>query len=196
MARREARRSPVRAGTLVALAATVSLTLIGCGPNNSASAGGPATPVTSSSSVACQQVGTVHFDKTKFVLHAGLAFGAFHHFIYKPFKAGSFASGARGRLGTLVKAGLAGAFVVHELKLAKQDAESSPTLCHLAAPFDEAAAALSGITSKLHSGDATQQDIDGVAGKIDSTQQGAANAGVPAPDQLPTDTQLANPSST
>jgi hypothetical protein len=32
-----------------------------------------------------------------------------------------------------------------------------------------------------------------VAGKIDSTQQSASNAGVPAPDQVPTDTQLANP---
>jgi len=29
----------------------------------------------------------------KFIFHAGLAFGAFHHFIYLPFKAGKFTSG-------------------------------------------------------------------------------------------------------
>lgn len=192
MAHRATRWSPVRSGAAVALACAVPLALVGCGHSGNAAAG-QGTPITSSSSVACQQVGTVHFDKTKFVLHAGLGFGAFHHFIYKPFKAGAFASGAHGRLGSLVKAGLAAAFVVHELKLAKQDAESSPTLCHLVAPLDEAAAALSAITSKLHSGNATEQDIDGVAGKIDSTQQGAADAGVPAPDQVPTDAQLASP---
>ncbi len=192
MARSESRWSPVRTGSMAALVCAVTLALAGCGPTGSA-AGGQSAPITSSSSVACQQVGTVHFDKTKFVLHAGLGFGAFHHFIYRPFKQGSFASGAHGRIGTLIKAGLAAAFVVHELKLAKQDAESSPTLCHLVAPFDEAAAALSGISSKLHSGDVNQQDINGVASKIDSTQQGAANAGVPAPDQVPTDTQLSSP---
>jgi hypothetical protein len=44
------------------------------------------------------------------VLHAALAFGAFHRCIYKPFKEGEFRSGAPGRRRTFVKAGLAGAF--------------------------------------------------------------------------------------
>jgi hypothetical protein len=64
----------------------------------------------------CRQVGKVTFDKTKFALHAGLAFGAFHHFIYGPFKAG----GLHG-VAPLAKAGAAGLFTVHELKLAKAD---------------------------------------------------------------------------
>lgn len=33
--------------------------------------------------------GSVNFDKTKFTLPAGLALGAFHHFIYAPYKAGN-----------------------------------------------------------------------------------------------------------
>ncbi len=192
MSRRGAHRPPVLTGAVVALVCAVSLTLVGCGPNNTA-ATDQATPTTSTTSAACQHVDSVRFDKTKFVLHAGLAFGAFHHFIYQPFRAGAFASGAHGKILSLAKAGLAAAFVVHELKLANQDAQSSPTLCHLVAPFDQAAAALSGITSKLRSGSADQQDINGVASTIDSTQQGAANAGTPAPDQVPTDAQLANP---
>jgi hypothetical protein len=179
-------------GTAVALACVVPLALVGCGPNSDA-ADGQSTATTSGSSVACQQVGSVHFDKTKFVLHAGLAYGAFHHFISTPSRAGAFHSGAPGRVGSLVKAGLAGLFVVHELKLAKQDAESSPTLCHLVAPLDEAAAALSNISGKLRTGSASDQELNDVTGKIDSTQQGAGQAGVQVPDQLPTDSQLANP---
>jgi len=34
----------------------------------------------------------VHLAKTKFVLHAGLAFGAFHRYIYEPFRSGAFTS--------------------------------------------------------------------------------------------------------
>lgn len=181
-----------RSGTLLAATAcAVSLALVGCGPNGN-TAGSEATPA-SASSVVCQHVNSVHFDKTKFVLHAGLAFGAFHHFIYNPFKAGAFKAGAHGRLGSLVKAALASVFVVHELRLAKADAESSPTLCHLVAPLDEAASALSGLTSKLHTGDVSEDDINGVADKINTTQQGSAQAGVPVRDQVPTDAQLANP---
>lgn len=48
---------------------------------------------------ACQHVGSVPFDKTKFVLHAGLAFGAFHRFIYAPYKANT-----RRGVGVLVNA--------------------------------------------------------------------------------------------
>lgn len=199
------RRSPVRSlrltGAATALACSVLLALVGCGGHsNTGSSQGTTSSASamsspSSGTAACQHVGSVHFDKTKFVFHAGLAFGAFHHFIYKPYKAGAFASGTHGRVTSLVKAALAAAFTVHELKLAKQDAESSPTLCHLAAPFDEAAAGLSGLTHKLHSGSASDQDINGVASKIDSTQQGASQAGVPAPDRVPSGGQLANPPS-
>jgi hypothetical protein len=135
----------------------------------------------------CVQVGSVTFDKTKFVLHAGLAFGAFHHFIYAPFKAG----GLHG-VGPLAKAGAAGLFTVHELKLAKADAESSPTLCHLAAPFDNATTALSGSIDKIKGGKATSADIEGLNNQVNTVQNGAQAAGVPAPDQIPSDAQLAS----
>ncbi len=198
---RAPRRSPVHSlrmtSAATALAGSVLLALAGCGghTNTAGSQGATSSSSPSSGTVACQHVGSVHFDKTKFVLHAGLAFGAFHHFIYKPYRAGSFAHGAHGRLVSLVKAGLAGAFTVHELKVAKQDAESSPTLCHLAAPFDKAAATLSGLTHKLHSGSASDQDMNGLASTINSTQQGASQAGVPAPDRVPSAGELSNPPS-
>ncbi len=164
------------------------VSVAGCGPSSSSSAARSTSPSASAvPGAGCQQVGSVNFDKTKFVLHAGLGFGAFHHFIYAPYKAGNLHG-----FGALAKAGLAGLFTVHELKLAKADAESSPTLCHLAAPFDKASAAISNSTSQIKSGKASSQDIEGLNNDVNAVQSGAKADGVPAPDQVPSDSQLAS----
>ena len=160
----------------------VGLVTAGCGRKSSGSISMPATP-----GAACQHVGSVNFDKTKFVLHAGLGFGAFHHFIYAPYQAGTLHG-----VVALSKAGLAALFSVHEMKLAKADAESSPTLCHLAAPFDAASAAISGSASQIKSGKVSSQDIDTMNNDVNAVQRGAQDDGVPAPDQVPTDSQLAS----
>jgi hypothetical protein len=134
-------RTGLRTRTRVLLIGIVLVGLVsatGCGPTSASSAPGTSASASAAPGAACQQVGSVNFDKTKFTLHAGLAFGAFHHFIYAPYKAGTLHG-----VVALAKAGPAGLFTVHELKLAKADAESSPTLCHLAAPFDKASAAIS-----------------------------------------------------
>ncbi|HKS52348.1 MAG TPA: hypothetical protein VJS67_10815 [Pseudonocardiaceae bacterium] len=160
----------------------------GCGRRSSSSAvgsvsaGGSVTP-----GAVCQHVGSVPFDKTKFVLHAGLAFGAFHHFIYAPYKAST-----RPGVGALVKAGLAGLFTVHELKLAKADAESSPTLCHLAAPFDKASTAMNSSIGQVKSGQASSQDIESLNNDVNALQRGAQADGAPAPDRVPSSEQLAS----
>ena len=78
------------------------------------------TDTGSNGQTTTQTVPDINFAKTKFVLHSGLAFGAFHRYIYKPFKEGKFRSGAPGRRRTFVKAGLAGAFAYHELRVAAQ----------------------------------------------------------------------------
>jgi hypothetical protein len=180
-------RSGLRIRTQVLLIGIVLLGLIaavGCGRSSSSSA----TRASASGvpGAACQQVGSVNFDKTKFVLHAGLAFGAFHHFIYAPYKEGKLHG-----VVALGKAGLAGLFTVHELKLAKADAESSPTLCHLAAPFDKASAAISGSTNKIKNGTVSNEDIEGLNNDVNAVQRGAQAAGVPAPDKVPSDAELA-----
>jgi hypothetical protein len=110
------------------LVAALSLAVAGCGSSSSSSgtqAGGAATPQTSS---------TIHFAKTKFLLHAGLAFGVFHHFIYKPYKSGVLKHPLLHKLA-FVKAALAGLFVVHEIKLAIADARASKLLSKLIAPL-------------------------------------------------------------
>jgi hypothetical protein len=145
------------------------------------------TATTPVADLGCTQVGKVSFDKTKFVLHAGLAFGAFHHFVYAPFKVG----GLHG-VAPLAKAGAAGLFTVHELKVAKADAESSPTLCHLAAAFDNAGAALGSAVGNIKSGKVSSADINALNSKVNAVQSGAQADGVPAPDQVPSAAQLAS----
>ncbi|MBV8996906.1 MAG: hypothetical protein JO287_25100 [Pseudonocardiales bacterium] len=158
------------------------VTTAGCGRKSAGSAGASAVP-----GAACQHVGSVNFDKTKFVAHAGLGFGAFHHFIYAPYKAGSLHG-----VVPLGKAGLAVLFAVHEMKLAKADAESSPTLCHLASPFDKASAAIGGSTSQIKSGKVSSRDMESMNNDANAVQRSAQDDGVPAPDQVPTDAQLAS----
>jgi hypothetical protein len=165
--------------------------LVGCRSHSKTTGSSAQNSSTVAAGTGCGQVGSVKFDKSKFVLHAGLAFGAFHHFIYKPFKARSFTAGSKGRVKALVKAGLAGAFTVHELKVAKSDAESSPTLCKIVAPLDKAGAALSGVVGKLKSGKASGSVLDSVNGDIGSAEQGSSKGGASISDKIPSAFQLA-----
>jgi len=86
----------------------------------------------------------------KFIFHAGLAFGAFHHFIYLPFKAGKFTSGSfLSKLKNYVEAGAAALFVYHETKLALQDAQQNKVLKLVVAPLTAVVAVLNTIVSKV-----------------------------------------------
>jgi hypothetical protein len=109
--------------------------------------------------------GTTHFAKTKFVLHAGLAFGAFHRWIYKPYKAGDLSHPLRHKL-TFVKALAATAFVIHEVKLARADAAQSRLLSHVVGPL----AALGGSVALIHA--ALQHN------KADPTAINSANSSI------------------
>jgi hypothetical protein len=181
-----------RAATRAVEVILASTAIVGCGPSPgpeassaAATGGSSAAATTEEAEAGCRQVGSVSFDKTKFVLHAGLAFGAFHHFISQPLQAGALPGP-----GPLAKAGPAAVFTAHELKLAKVVAESSPTLCHLAVPFDEAAMGLSGLAAKIKDGSVNPRKVAKLDGKINALQGGAAAGGAPAPDQVPTDAQL------
>jgi hypothetical protein len=121
----------------------------------------------------------------KFVLHAGLAAGAFHRYIYKPFKAGTFKSGAKGRRFALLKAGLAGLFAYHELKLAINDAKASKTLARLVAPLTALSARLQALGSSLRGGKVAPADINHVNGQLGMVAAQAAKAGSPIKDLTP-----------
>lgn len=152
------RRARVRSWALPrVLVLVLVLGLAGCGGSSSSSSaarsGGGSAP------------GHVHFAKTKFLLHAGLAFGAFHRYIYKPFRSGDFTPPLRHKRA-IVKAGAAALFIYHEVKIALIDAQSSPLLSKLVSP-------LTGLQNRLKS---LRQGLHG--GHLDPAGINAANAGV------------------
>ena len=161
----------------VALLALV-LACAGCGSSSSSSSaaggGGGTSGTTSSTSTK-----TVHFATAKFVLHAGLAFGAFHRYLYKPFKAGVFGKPSSHK-AALIKAALATAFIIHELKIAYTDAQSSSALAHLVAPLTALKDKITGTVDGLKAGNPAQ--LHSAQGDLSSIASQAAGAGASIKD--------------
>jgi hypothetical protein len=146
------------------LVLVISLTLVmflaaGCksSPTTAAGGGVPATSTARASAAptACPSKAS-GFAKTKFAAHAALGFGAFHRYIYKPYRAGTFRSGAHGRLVAFIKAGLAALFIKREIRLAFAAAQNSPALCKLVvSPMRTVSETVQAAVSKLKHGDAS-----------------------------------------
>ena len=115
----------------------------------------------------------------------GLAFGAFHRYIYKPLKAGAFSSGAAGRTKALVKAAVAAAFIVHELKIAREDALADEHLRPLAEKIEGLFTKVGSLASSLKSGSLNPADIAGSAGAVAALSSAASGAGVTIKDLAP-----------
>lgn len=122
----------------------------------------------------------VKFAKTKFVLHSGLAFGAFRRYILRPYQEGKFHEGADGRRRALVKAALAGTFAANEVRLARNAALSSDVLRrNLIKPIDALAAKLEPLVDALKAGGAIDPgSVLGAAGAVASLKTLAAGQGV------------------
>jgi hypothetical protein len=176
----------MRQFTLIMLISTclAAFALAGCGSSSSSSSAGGGAAAASTSS-------TTHFAKTKFLLHAGLAFGAFHRYIYKPFRAGVFSHPFLHKL-SLIKAGLAALFVVHELKIAAVDVRSSKLLSTLFSPLTAAAAKLSALRSSITGGGVSSADIGGVQSQLSSIGNTASGKGQAIQDAIPGVAQLAS----
>ena len=164
---------------LIAVLSVLSLALVACGSSSSSasSAGGAAAGTTSTTS-------TTRLAKTKFVLHAGLAFGAFHRWIYKPAKAGELSHPLQHKLTTL-KAVAAGAFTYHELKLALADAQADPTLSKLVSPITALQDKIHSLAGSVKSGGASAGDVSGLDSNISSIKGQAASDGQPITEQTP-----------
>jgi hypothetical protein len=160
-------------GTLVIALAAFGA---GCGSSSGSGSGGSAGSGTTT--------GTTHFAKTKFVLHAGLAFGAFHRWIYKPLKKGDLQHPFSHKLTTL-KAVAAAGFTYHELKLALADAQADPKLSRVVAPITALENKVKGLGSGLKSGNVDTSQIDSANGSIGSIHSDAASAGQPITEQTP-----------
>ena len=146
----------------------------GCGSSSkSTAAATPATQLSaptqtgSPSTGTCAQAGTRKIPKTRLLADLGLTYGAFHRYLYKPFKAGSFHKGASGRTKAIIKAGLASLAIVKLLSNAGKNAAADPTLCKYVPSIDGIKASLAGLTAKIKGGTATPGDVDGTSGLFD-----------------------------
>lgn len=150
----------------------VTLAASGCGGSTkTVSSTGPNGQVTT------QTVPNVHFAKTKFLVHAGLALGAIHRYIYKPLRDGALRAGAPGRVAVLLKGAAAAIFAVHELKLAHDDALSSDLLRPVANKLDTLGHKLMGLVSGLRNGSVSPSAILSSAGAANALSAASAAAG-------------------
>jgi hypothetical protein len=161
----------IRSLALVLVLIALAVGTAGCGSKTVA--------VTSANgSVTTRTVPDVHFAKTKFVLHMGLAFGAFHRYVYKPYKAGALGSGAQGRVKALLKAASGAVFAVHELKTARDDALSDSRLRPLAEKVERLLFKLTSLGGALKHGSLNPAAIESAAAAV--TSLGAASGGLGA----------------
>jgi predicted Abi (CAAX) family protease len=159
-------------------AVVIALAAAGCGAGSSSTAAGGAT-----AGGATATTSTVHFAKTKFVLHAGLAFGAFHRYIYKPLKQGEFSGGLFHHKLATIKAALAAAFAYHEVKLALADARASKLLSSVLSPLLHLQTSLSSLVTSLRHGDVSPSAIGSANATAAQASQAGAKAGQPITDQ-------------
>ena len=170
------------------LCCTLSVGATACGggsaTQDTAAVVAAATP-TPTSSVEKQKLA-----KTRFVANAGLAAGATYQWIVKPWKAGKFKKGAKGRKFALVKAGVAGAFTYNRLKAARKNAEGSPALSKAIAPLTSGIDALKNLPSKLRKGDSTDATVGSFDDIINKVKDAGKSAGAEVTDKVPSSSQL------
>lgn len=145
-----------------------------------------AAPTPSPSTTAEKQ----KFAKTRFVANAGLAAGATYQWIIKPYRAGKFKKGAKGRTFALIKAGLAGAFAYNRLKAAADNAKGDPLLSKAMGPLTAGIESLKGLGSKLRKGEAGDADIDAFNNVINGVKDAGKSAGAEVTDKVPSVSQL------
>jgi len=169
--------------TLVLSLTLVMFLAVGCKSSTSSTAAGGAPAVSSSSVSAAPSAAATAcpsqasgFAKTKFVAHAALGFGAFHRYIYKPYRAGTFRSGAHGRLIAFAKAALAALFIKREIRLSAAAAQNSPALCKIIlTPLRTVSETIQAAVTKLEGGDVS--GISAVQNAVSQAESGASGLG-------------------
>ena len=164
-----------RSAALITVIGLLAVALVAAGCGN-----GTKTVASTSASgqVTTRTVPDVKFAKTKFVLHTGLAIGAFKKWIYDPYRAGTFKKGSSGRTRALVKAALAGAFTANELKNARNAALSDDRLRGLGDRMTALIGKVQGLVPGLRSGNLNVASIASLAAGLGGVTALAKTLGV------------------
>jgi hypothetical protein len=123
-------------------------------------------------------------DKTRFAAHLGIAYFCYHHWVSNPYREGKFTQGAPHRTASIVKAGAALLFAVHELKVANKIAHLSkdPLLHKLSGSVDNMESSFASIGQKFHSGKFEKNDVDSLNGAYDSVDSSTKSANINVKD--------------
>jgi len=181
-------RNSVAAGTLaVSMMVLPACSSSSKSSSSSTNAVGAAVNVSPSPTTSAERV---KLAKTKFVLNASLGAGAAYQWLYKPFKAGTFKKGAKGRTAALIKGGLAGAFTYNRLSAALTDAKGDPTLSKATTALSSAVAGIKGLPGKIKNGSATDADFNQVQTTVNGFKSAGSSNGLNVTDQVPSTGQL------
>jgi hypothetical protein len=165
-------------GLLVALLLATVLAASGCGGDTKT-----VTVTNEAGQATTRTVPDVKFAKTQFVLHTGLAIGAFRRYIYKPSRAGAFAPGAEGRTVALAKAAAAGAFTANEVRLARNAALSDDTLRGVGDKLGVVGDQLKRFVPGLEDGKIDAGDVASIAAQLGGVTELAKSLGVSVPER-------------
>jgi hypothetical protein len=124
------------------------------------------------SPASCASVGTRKIPKTRLLADLALTYGAFHRYLYKPYRAGAFRRGAHGRIRAVIKAGLATAVILKLLSNAKKNAAADPTLCKFVPSMDSIKGSLSTLAAKIRGGSATPGDAESTNSLFEQLKNG------------------------
>jgi hypothetical protein len=165
---------------MLGLLAALLLAVVSPSVAGRTSAAVPAAPAATSS-----QTHAAILDKTRFLLHAGAGFYAFHHFVWARYKNGGFSASDPHRKSNIVKAALALLFAYHEFKVAYGIANksSSKTLQLLVAPLNKLGSSVNTVYTKLKGGQYSDADIQSLNDNINSFGKASASDGYTIKDR-------------
>jgi hypothetical protein len=109
-------------------------------------------------------------DKTRFLLHAGAGYYAFHHFVWARYKNGGFSASDPHRKSNFVKAAIALLFAYHEFNVAYRIASksNSKTLQLLVLPLNKLGSSVSAVATKLKGGQYSDTAVQSLNDNFDA----------------------------
>lgn len=124
------------------------------------------------------------FDKVRFATDMGVAFFAFHHWVYKPYKEQAFSAGAPHRTKALVKGGAALLFSLNRLKAANKIVHNTkdPSLMKLGGMLDSLTSSFSNVGQRMKGGNFRPEDVNSIDGTVNGISSTAASSGIKIKD--------------
>jgi hypothetical protein len=129
-------------------------------------------------------------DKATFAAHAGLAGGAVHQWVWKPFQAGSFRASAKGAPQAMAAGGRAGTLASHEFASALAVVKGCPSATTLVNALTTGVSLSASVGQQLSRGTLNTQTVGGTNSIVGTVSAEARNLGITVTDQVPTAAQL------